>query len=51
MREEKNLRTLRIDKDLHIKMKKMCNNRGIKLYSWVENILRKQLKYEEINNK
>lgn len=51
MRREKDLRTLRISKELHIIIKTHCDKNGVKIYKWVEDALAEKLKYEEINNK
>lgn len=51
MREEKNLRTLRIDKSFHDKIKYHCDKLGIKIYKWVEDALKQKLENEKINNR
>ena len=45
----KKIKTLKIDEDLHIKLKKYTKENTLKLNEWVENIIRKE--FEKIINK
>jgi hypothetical protein len=41
------LKNVKIEDDIFVKIKKHCNENGLKIYSWIGQILSKELQYLE----